>query len=269
MHTENRTGNKREIAFFITATFIWTWSMWLGLAALAASGHASAGTGLFAALHVTGGLGPTIVAVICAARRPGPGTVRAFLRSWLPGRLTRESATVLLAVLAFMMVKPVAYRLGGFTDRLFVDNWITMLALFPAMIIGGGLEEPGWRGIVYDGSGALERGKPWAVAAMAAVWILWHLPLWFIPGTYQNLHMDFAAFTAGTAAFTMLFYAIRMSGASVGWCIVAHAASNTLTGAFVAVADLRIERLSALAQFVAAAALFAAYSGYRERKRGA
>lgn len=68
----------------------------------------------------------------------------------------------------------------GETDGLLVTNWPLMLALFPLMIIGGGLEEAGWRGIVYDDSKYLQIGKVWAIAAMGIVWSIWHSPLWFI-----------------------------------------------------------------------------------------
>lgn len=68
------------------------------------------------------------------------------------------------------------------------------------MIVGGGLEEPGWRGVAQP---ELERRwSRWRAATVVGViWALWHLPLFHIPGVgqYGDSFPLFAASTLGQA----------------------------------------------------------------------
>ena len=56
---------------------------------------------------------------------------------------------------------------------------------FPMMIIGGGVEEIGWRGFLQP---ALQKKFSIFISTMivSIIWAVWHLPLWFIPGTNQS-----------------------------------------------------------------------------------
>ncbi len=245
-----------ELRFFLFATFAWSWIFWFGLAVLARAGLVTAGTAPFVILHMAGGFGPTIFALVCAARRAGDRPLAGFLRTWLPGRLSPAGFAAFGAGLVLAVARPIALWLLRPDTRLLVENWPLMLALFPAMILGGGLEEPGWRGIVFDGSNRLQSGGLPALAGMALVWTAWHLPLWLIPGTYQYSSMDLASFALGVAGTTLIYYALRMSGASVGWCILSHALYNTVLGAFTPSRDPAAERLVSAAVLAAALAFF-------------
>ncbi len=246
----------RELRFFLLATFAWSWSFWLVLAFLARRGLVTAGTAPFVLLHVAGGFGPTVIALLCAARRAGDRPLAGFLRTWLPGRLSPAGFAAFVARLVLALIRPIVLWGLDPGSPLLVENWPAMLALFPAMIIGGGLEEPGWRGIVFDGSKRLQSGELAALAGMALVWTVWHLPLWLIPGTYQDSSMDLISFALGVAGTTLIFYALRMGGASVGWCILAHALYNTALGAFVPNRNAAADRLVSLAVLAGTLAFF-------------
>lgn len=255
MESPESPARRKEIATFLVLAFAWTWALWLGLAALCARGLTFAGRPLFMSMHLLGGFGPTIMALVVVARREGKGNLRAFLKTWLPGRIGGLGLLAFAAVVLLALAKPLALafmKKGGLP----LESWPLMLALIPASIVGGGLEEPGWRGVVYDDSRALQAGKPLPLLAMALVWALWHLPLWLVPGTYQNLHLDFLAFALSVGATSLAYYALRMDGASVGWCVLAHALFNAITGAFGPAADVSAERLVSAAQLVAAILLF-------------
>lgn len=254
-----RRGNASdpgELRFFLVATFVWSWVFWLGLAFLARAGIVTTGTAPFVLLHMAGGFGPTVFALVCAARRAVDRPLASFLRTWLPGRLSPAGSAIIAVGLILSVVRPVVLWLLRPDTRLLVENWPVMLALFPAMIIGGGLEEPGWRGIVFDGSKRLQTGDLAALAGMALVWTAWHLPLWLIPGTYQSAALDLPAFALDVAGHTLVLYALRMSGASVGWCILSHALYNTILGAFTPSRDPAAERLVSAAVLAAALAFF-------------
>lgn len=184
-----------------------------------------------------------------------------FLRTWLPGRLSPAGFAALGAGLVLSVARTVALWLLRPDSRLLVENWPAMLALFPAMIVGGGLEEPGWRGIVYDDSEKLRSGHLGALVGMAVLWTAWHLPLWLISGTYQSATMDLPAFALDVAGLTLVFYALRMSGASVGWCVLAYAFYNTALGTFVPNTNLAADRLVSAAVLAAALAFFLVFRG--------
>lgn len=72
-----------------------------------------------------------------------------------------------------------------------------------------------WLGLrVLCARGVTSAGMPLALLAMALVWILWHLPLWLIPDTYQNLHLDLLSFALGVGA-TSLVSSIQLLAAAV------------------------------------------------------
>ncbi len=265
MKSSEAQPGSREIRFFLIATFAWSWSFWLAQIILVRAGLVSPGTAPFMLLLMAGGFGPTILALVCAARRSGDRPLADFLRTWLPGRLPPAGFAVLGAGLILTLARPMAIRSLDPGSPLLVENWPAMLALFPAMIVGGGLEEPGWRGIVYDGSKRLRSGDLLALGGMALVWTAWHLPLWLIPGTHQNTSMDLVSFGLVVGSLTLIFYSLRLAGASVGWCILAHAFYNTALGAFVPSADSTADRIVSLAVLAGALAFFLAF---RRRIRG-
>jgi len=93
------------------------------------------------------------------------------------------------------------------------------------MILGGGLEELGWRGVAQP---ALQRRWPpfGACLAVGALWALWHLPLFFLHGTAQY-GGSFTRFAADVCANALLFGWLYAGTGSILLCVLAHAASNT------------------------------------------
>lgn len=59
-----------------------------------------------------------------------------------------------------------------------------LIPLIPAMIVGGGLEEAGWSIITFP---ELNKKFNFVVSGIitTAIWWIWHLPLFFIPGVHQ------------------------------------------------------------------------------------
>jgi uncharacterized protein len=96
--------------------------------------------------------------------------------------------------------------------------------LFPLMIVGGGLEELGWRGVAQP---ELEhRFNPISAALIVGCfWAVWHLPLFFIPGTSQyGANFGFFALQIfGTGFITAWLYD---NTRSILLCILFHAAVN-------------------------------------------
>ena len=97
--------------------------------------------------------------------------------------------------------------------------------IFLTMILGGGLEELGWRGVAQP---LLERRfRRLASAAIVGVaWAIWHVPLFFIHGVAQY-GANFPLFAADVLGNAFLLAWIYGGTGSILVCVLFHAASNT------------------------------------------
>ena len=78
--------------------------------------------------------------------------------------------------------------------------YLALLEL-PIMIIGGGLEEIGWRGFTAY---TTKRWSPFtSTIIVGVIWTVWHLPLWFVIGSNQ-MNMSFLWFSL--TALALSFY---------------------------------------------------------------
>ena len=104
-------------------------------------------------------------------------------------------------------------------------------ALLPVMVIGGGLEEAGWRYILQP---ELEKKFKFILSAIiiAPIWALWHLPLFFIPGLGQY-GTSFGIFTIGVIGLTFAIGAVRKITGNVFLCVLFHAMVNAGYGVFI------------------------------------
>ena len=98
--------------------------------------------------------------------------------------------------------------------------------LFPFMILGGGLEELGWRGVAQP---EMERGinRPAAAVLVGLIWSLWHLPLFYLPGVgkFGTSFFPFALEIVGTALILAWLYGQTQS---ILLCILFHAGLNAV-----------------------------------------
>ena len=99
-----------------------------------------------------------------------------------------------------------------------------------AMVFAGGLEETGWRYVIHT-----ELNKKFgfiiSVLITAVIWWIWHLPLFFIPGTSQY-GKDFFVFGIMILGFSFMVAIIRELTGSVWLCILCHAIVNSLGNFF-------------------------------------
>jgi uncharacterized protein len=97
-------------------------------------------------------------------------------------------------------------------------------------LAAGLVEEPGWRGAASDAWQA--RTRPlWAATAIGVLWALWHLPLYFIEGSYQHgLGFGSLRFWLTNLVLVQLgvlyVWLVNGSGGSILIAILAHAGVN-------------------------------------------
>lgn len=220
----------RRLPIYLAMTFVISWGCWWTLARVMPPGGAVFGSGLFTTLYLVGGFGPTIAATIAVAATPREGSARGY-----GARLVRWQVNPLwwLAVLAI----PVAFAAGKEWIAIWTGDPVArptdleplrrVAILFPTMIIGGGLEELGWRGVAQP---LMERRMPRLAAALAVglIWALWHLPLFHIPSVGQ-FGMNFPLFAADVVANACLLAWVYAGTGSILLCVLFHAMSNTAT----------------------------------------
>jgi membrane protease YdiL (CAAX protease family) len=104
--------------------------------------------------------------------------------------------------------------------------WYMFFPVFLVMILGGGLEEPGWRGVAQP---EVERrlARPLAALLVGLAWALWHLPLFFIPGQIQY-HDNFPLFALSVIGNALILAWLYGWTRSILLCIFFHAGLNTV-----------------------------------------
>lgn len=116
------------------------------------------------------------------------------------------------------------------------NPWYLFILFMPMMVLGGGLEEIGWRGVFQP---LLEKRFPFFVAALieGVIWSIWHLPLWLVPNTSQG-DMNFIAFTLYCITLGLTLAAAYRLTKSIWVTILIHAWGNTVLGGMYSLTSL-------------------------------
>ena len=217
------------ILFTINSITI-SWLCWLPLvAANHQYGHISASTA--PVLIILGTFGPFFSAVAIVARSSGFRGLGAFLGQafrWRVGIWWYIAALVAPAAIRIVVLYVHVLKGGAFPDLSDTARWLAIPSTFLLVLLIGGPtgEEFGWRGFL------LQRVQPvlgllWASVGIGVVTALWHLPLFWIPGTAQS-HLPFALFLVRTIALsivsTWLYNGTRRS---LLFVLLFHASLNT------------------------------------------
>lgn len=175
--------------------------------------------------YLIGGLSPTIASWFSLKRA---GEVAGF-RGWLKNVFDfRHSflSYLMVVLMAVLFILPQCL-ICGYETRAPIYAIIVMI---PVMIVGGGLEEAGWRYILQPG---LEKRLPFTVSTLivSIIWWLWHLPLFFIQGVSQY-GQNFFGFGIGVLGMAFALASIRKNTGSVWLCVLFHSLANSLSGIY-------------------------------------
>ena len=238
----------------------WSWLFWILVILL----DLSVETPLGLVLALLGLLGPMIAGLTSLYSVYGKEGRRDYWSRLVD--VKRIGARWYLVILLFV---PALFTLAVAFDRLFGGtgaSWeepalrifAAPLSIIPfalSIILVGPLEEFGWRGYVLD-----RLQERWNAAAsgliLGVIWSLWHLPLFFIKGTFQyDLgagSQSFWLFMIGIIPVTLVFsWLFNNTGRSTLAAMLFHFMGN-FTGELVALTP-RAELYSILLWFAAAA----------------
>jgi membrane protease YdiL (CAAX protease family) len=219
---------RRILAFIGLAYAIsWAWSL-----ALIASGMTvQQGSGW--PTHFPALIGPTVAAVALAAASRGRKGLRTLGRRVVRWRIGIGWWAAALAPLGFLgiglVVAAPAGRLPSPHEFSLYSGWpaLGLAGVALAALLNGFAEETGWRGYLLPAL-AEQMGRWRATFAVAAVWALWHLPLFFLLASYRGI-APFAivgfliSIASGSIVASWLYYG---SGESVAAVAVWHGAYN-------------------------------------------
>lgn len=224
-----RLVRARPISAFFVLAYLLSWVYWLLV--LGVMGRDTL------ASFVPGAFGPPLAALLVTWLVGGRDGTRAFLRRcvlWRVGARWFVLALVGLPALGLLIGLP--FRDG--TERF--AEWspslvVTYLATWSFLVVlGGGQEEPGWRGFALPRM--QERMGPLpASVVLGVLWGLWHLPVFvFVPG-YHSAGRSVASIATSVLVFTavqavgqsvLLTWLFNHTRGSVLFPVLAHASLN-------------------------------------------
>ncbi|GAB6929156.1 CPBP family intramembrane metalloprotease [Paenibacillus sp. JCM 10914] len=205
---------------FVILTIGITWILWWGIVIANQYGYLTYGTPLMLVLYMIGGNTIPIIAIILLLKlkeMTGKELIRKIFGFKQPIRF--YIFIIIAAVVSYVI--PIVMDTSTITAPLY----IALLSL-PIMIVGGGLEEVGWRLILQPN---LEKKMNFTFATLltGVVWAIWHLPLFFMKGTNQYT-WNFFAFAITVIGLSFILAAIYKISGSIWLCILFHAIWNAL-----------------------------------------
>lgn len=210
---------------FVTFTFLITWGAWFSVIFFT-DGSLEPGSPAFLMYGLGGLLGPVVAAFVTKRFD------REFLRQLGKVRVGFAWYITILVIPFILGILPFGIEalVGDGFGFAFETPYYMVALMLPMMILGGGLEEVGWRGVLLP-----ELLKRYTVLTstliVALVWAVWHLPLWFIEGTVQygsNIGWFFISIL-GTSFILSVVY---VKTQSVLLCILLHALFNANSAYF-------------------------------------
>ena len=222
------------VAAWLLRAVLVSWAFWWAAALFAADPDMDPRFGRIALW--LGGAAPMVLAILALFRHEGPEERLRFLRRLIDPGMLRPSdwlrvllPTPVITILALML----AVLTGILDPGRFVapEHWLLMpafLLLFVPLP-----EEIAWRGWALD---RLQRSRSALNASLllALAWMFWHLPLFFIDGSYQHgLGVATPGFWLFMAALLpqalVLTWVFNATGGSILAAVLAHWMIN-LTG---------------------------------------
>jgi membrane protease YdiL (CAAX protease family) len=231
---------RRPVVAFVVLAYALSWLVWIP------AGFLGGGQ----AVMVLGAFGPPVAAWIVL--RVTGGSVRAWARQILRWRVSPGYYLYAfgLPALLFVVVNVVLAVLGKDVDvSLLAERAPAYLAtLVFVTLLGGGQEEPGWRGFALPRM--QQRWTPLrATLLLAVVWGLWHLPIYGIG-------------FVGPMIFAFFYTYLYNRTGSVGLCMILHGSfTAALYNLALTTDDLTVDVTIAATLLAATLVLIAATRG--------
>ena len=176
--------------------------------------------------YLVGGFSPTIASYVVLKKHGRVSGFKQWLRTIFNVKAPVRYYIFVVAMCALFVLTNVL--LSGMEE---LKPLYLILLYLPVMLVGGGLEEAGWR---YVLSPELDRKYGFVLSSVitGVIWAAWHIPLFFMPDTTQNSR-DFWLFSISVMGFAFALGAIRQITDNVFLCVFFHCLINAVTGVII------------------------------------
>lgn len=176
--------------------------------------------------YLLGGLSPTIASFLALKKNSKVANFKEWLKKVFDFKHNIFSYLMVIA-LGILFILPQCLISGyenGFTI-------FAIIVMIPMMLLGGGLEEAGWRYILQP---ELEKKYKFVISTLivSVIWWLWHLPLFYIQGVSQY-GQSYLAFGINVLGLTFALASIRKNTNSIWLCVLFHCIVNSLSGIYI------------------------------------
>jgi CAAX amino terminal protease family. len=234
-------NEKRPVGQYLALVFLIAWASEAILILLEQfgimTGTVPGTVGFFVTYAVIGfgaGFAPAYAIYILLKKHKQINGLKDFFRLYFKTNNVLKTVFITIAFFcALLLVNIIGNKYLG-------NPWYLFLLLIPIMMIGGGMEEPGWRGFLQP---SLEKRFPFPIATliMGVIWAVWHLPLWLVKGASQS-SVNFFLFLVFCIIFSFALAALYKLTRCVFACSLLHAWSNVLSAMFILYStDIRLD----------------------------
>lgn len=216
----------QTIKSYLLSTIMISWGFWLVAAGLTHFGNLPFSNPFVMILFILGGISPAFNELHLKKKTSTPEDYLAFKKNIFQFKQPIRVYLLTIGIAWLFCALPVL--LGGSVQKL--PLYVALLE-FPIMIIGGGIEEIGWRGFLQP---MLQKKYSALISAglVSVIWTFWHIPLWWIKGSNQS-SMSFVWFTLTCFSLSILLSFIWNNYESIYLCIIFHAAINAFWDVYV------------------------------------
>ncbi|MBQ8313435.1 MAG: CPBP family intramembrane metalloprotease [Clostridia bacterium] len=214
--------DKSKVVTYTSITFAITWICWWGLALLTNNNIVDSSQGIFTLIYFIGGFGPTIASLLILPQKS--------LRSVFDFVFSCKKNSVGYLLL-FCLMQGLIIGLSSMETNPLIPWFSTPIVMLSTTFLGGGNEELGWRGIMQP---ELEKRFSFPIATLitGCVWMLWHVPLWFVVGSSQQ-NMNFLLYAIYGLILSFWLATIHKKTKSIFFCCVFHGFSNLMLSFFI------------------------------------
>ncbi|MBR4434584.1 MAG: CPBP family intramembrane metalloprotease [Clostridia bacterium] len=226
---------KNKLIKYLLISFLITWVCWWGDALLVKLTSLNASDFIPMVLFTVGGFGPTIAACACLDGGFSWKKLAKLLSGYKKHSIWYMLAFSLAEITVFFLSsKGISFSFEG--APAFMIPIILLIVFLQAAVLYGGNEELGWRGILQS---LLQKKMPYIPATLivGAIWVSWHIPLWFIEGD-SHQSMSFASFAILGIMLSFWLSAICNISGSIIFCMIIHGITNTLMGIFIPTSNI-------------------------------